>query len=167
MDRITTVHPVSGRLAFGLLMAMVMAGCTTPAIAKPSVRPTDDPGLAWSQCMRAHGVSIADPQPGKPPTIDYSQGNQGSITGALQACESLAAGIAPPAGHQPATEELDRALGYAKCMRARGVPWPDPKVENGAISMLAPNTIDLRDPRVQAADEACYPIVIGGPSPSS
>jgi uncharacterized membrane protein len=151
-----------------VFVLLALAACTAPAAAKPTPRPSDDAGIAWATCMRQQRVSVTDPQSGKPPTIDFSEGSdQAAIAAALEACQSLAAGVAPPPGQQPDSEELDRALGYAKCMRARGVDWPDPKIENGAIALLAPDTIDLRDPNVQAADEACYPIVIGGPSPSS
>lgn len=115
--------------------------------------------------MRQHGVPVKDPVGGKPPAIDFSGAlDQATVAAAVDACQSLAAGVAQPPGHQPSSDEMDRALGYAKCMRAHGVDWPDPQIVNGAISMLAPDNIDVRDPKVQNADTACYPIIIGAPA---
>lgn len=113
--------------------------------------------LAYSRCMRAHGVpNFPDPN---------SQGhfpiNQQSVTvgakeasvAAQAACRSLL-----PNGGQPNAaarqQEANQMLQYSECMRAQGIPnFPDPV--NGGFSSSALSGINTNSPQFNSANRTC------------
>ena len=128
--------------------------------------------LAYSQCMRAHGVAnFPDPQPngnivqhvtsGQPPD------NGPRAQAADKICHHLLTG-----GGATATggsrRNIDRLLRLARCMRAHGEPnFPDPTVSSrpptgNSISLPGNVTFDLgsaginvNSAQFQAAERAC------------
>ncbi|MBL7489979.1 hypothetical protein I6A60_35685 [Frankia sp. AgB1.9] len=148
------------------------SGSTSPGVASagsrtasPSAGATKASALAYSQCMRAHG--LADfPDPGSDgeiqldigPGSDLDQKNP-KFQAADGACKSLLPGHGvPPTGAKAAN------LQYAKCMRTHGISdFPDPAAD-GTLQLQAQpgGDLDPNDPRFTAANEACQQYLLGG-----
>jgi hypothetical protein len=115
--------------------------------------------LAYSRCMRAHGVTnFPDPDSSGDITIQSGSGldpNDPVFRSAQQACQSLAP---TPSGDQQHGTSA-QALRFSQCMRAHGFSdFPDPQVENGRIQIgpFGPGSgLDPNDPQFQAAWGAC------------
>jgi hypothetical protein len=120
-------------------------------------------GLAFSKCMRAHGVkNFPDPDAQGQVVIAGNAGiDPGSRTfqAAQQACQKVL-----PNGGQPSPAQLARmrraALAFSACMRAHGLPdFPDPVFLNGGAAIHlqgGPGTgLDPSSPTFQAAQRAC------------
>jgi hypothetical protein len=145
--------------------------------AGPSAMPAGSGGsyqqqLAYSACMRAHGISdFPDPQILANGTvarrIEVQQGSDldpatPRFQAARKACRSLVP--APPQGQrtQQQAREQAQALQYAQCMRTHGVPtFPDPDFSHG-ISFGDNGTYDPNSPSFQAADRSCGSLLSGG-----
>jgi len=123
--------------------------------------------LAYSQCMRAHGITKF-PDPNSQGGIGISGGpgsgidpNSSQFKAADQACRKLLPGANLSPAQQAANEA--RALRYSQCMRAHGIPdFPDPNGQGGiAIKAQAGSDLDPNNPRFKAADSACKHFMIG------
>jgi len=93
--------------------------------------------VAYSQCMRSHGVpNFPDPNGGQIPKITSGQRvgvTNSQLSTAQGACQSL---WPYQASTQTQTQtQLTNYLAFAKCMRSHGVPnWPDPTNSGGHVS---------------------------------
>jgi hypothetical protein len=120
-------------------------------------------GVAFAQCMRAHGLSgFPDPIAGE--GLPFTVNSDGSLTAegrtfagpALQSAEHACKAYLPPSGPppQPSAEQVRRAVAFARCMRAHGVPnFPDPTFSGAAGSV--PLLGNQQSPAFQAAFRAC------------
>jgi len=121
--------------------------------------------LAFSQCMRAHGVADF-PDPSANGQIDISGGsnsdlnpNNPTFQKAQNACQSK---LPKPSPAQQA-QALKSALKMAECMRAHGITdFPDPQSGHGgriSISINGSSGSDLNpnNPAFQAAQKVCMP----------
>lgn len=150
--------------------AALIAGCGAPA-AKPSTATAESHGVAYSACMRAHGVpDFPDPRNGgfntrATPGMMVVNGvtlKEGAsrIQTAQEACRQHEdAGVATS---KPPARMVKQALAFATCMRSHGVPnFPDPKVKGGSISEAVPASVG-QSPNFQSAQRACQSLVPGG-----
>jgi hypothetical protein len=131
--------------------------------------------LAYSHCMRSHGVSnFPDPKQAAGGGIQVSGSAPGIdpqsplFMSAQQACRRLlpGGGQLTHAGQQQA---LARMLRISRCMRAHGISgFPDPTLSppssragfsqvssNGVAWLAIPNSIDVRAPAFKQAAAAC------------
>jgi hypothetical protein len=121
--------------------------------------------LAFSQCMRAHGVAdFPDPnaqgqtQISGGPDSDLSPNNP-TFEKAMKACQSE---LPKPTPAQQA-QALQNALKMSQCMRAHGITdFPDPQSQGGgriSISLHGSPGSDLNpnDPAFQRAQKICMP----------
>jgi hypothetical protein len=144
--------PASHVAQLGSTVTTTQSSASTTTSAAASRRQS---ALAYSGCMRAHGVpNFPDPD---------SQGDFGSLTQqALKVSkqQSLAANHAckrliPQGGTgspQLRQEKLAFALKLAQCIRRHGFPaFPDPT----ASHQRAPSGIDPSSPQFEAADATC------------
>ncbi len=128
--------------------------------------------LAYSQCMRTHGLpDFPDPVPmrggGYGRTLEVQKGSDldpatPRFQAAYRACKALAP--VPPPGQQRQTDEqrLSRALQYSACMRARGVAgFPDPVLSSNGSVTVTLNGVDTESPTFQSADAACQSALSG------
>jgi hypothetical protein len=90
-------------------------------------------GLAYSRCMRSHGVprypdASSNELANGLPKVDPQQ--LGVSSSQYQAAQSGCAHLLPNGGQLTQTQsqrDLRAMLSYARCMRSHGVPtWPDP-----------------------------------------
>jgi len=116
--------------------------------------------LAYSRCMRSHGVSDF-PDPATPPgggvafNINDGPGsdlspNNPTYKAANKRCEPLLpAGVQGPSSESP---KIAADVRWARCMRSNGVPsFPDPNSQ-GAFNSAE---FDSSSPAFEAANEAC------------
>jgi hypothetical protein len=158
-------------------IALLLAGCggsstssSTGAGAPASAQsPASARLVRFAQCMRSHGVpSFPDPVNGR---LVLGQGGSTGVNpsspafqSASQSCKSLAPqGTASPA---QSAQSSAKAVKFAQCMRAHGVPnFPDPtSVGGGNFSMNLPPGVDPNSPQFQAAGQACrsFSVLPGG-----
>ncbi len=125
--------------------------------------------LAYSQCMRSHGVGNF-PDPGSNGSIQISSGGaNGSSSGlspnnptfkaASKACQSK---LGPPPTKAQQAQALSNALKVSQCMRNHGIKdFPDPTTSGGHISMSIQGgpggDLNPSDPLFEAAQKACMP----------
>jgi hypothetical protein len=139
--------------------------------------------VAYSQCMRTHGVPEF-PEPTEGHLLVHSSNHNGHVTGVnpqssqFQAAQKVCGKLLPEGGAPSPAQQAkaqESALKLSRCMRAHGVPnFPDPTFSGGAIRMKlkagGANGIDPESPRFRAAQKACQSIAPGpggkgGPGP--
>jgi hypothetical protein len=161
---------VAGVVAIGLLVAACGGGSNGPGVANVGTSTTAAKStsggssgkglLAFSRCMRSHGVSNF-PDPGSSGQISISSANGinpdfPQVKSAQAACQSLLPGGRPTAAQN--AQRTAQALKFSQCMRAHGVAkFPDPSTGNGRISIKVGRSsgIDPSSPQFQAAQKAC------------
>lgn len=127
--------------------------------AHPSVSVQGSGPLAFSQCMRANGVSNF-PDPGSGGAIPKESVGQLGVTSvrfqsAQRACQHLLPNGGRPPNQSQLQQEKAQGLSYARCVRAHGVPnFPDPD-SSGRIPDPATVGINQGSPKFQAANQAC------------
>jgi len=121
--------------------------------------------LAYSQCMRAHGVpDFPDPdasgniqvRPGSP--NDPMNGPQEQV--ANDDCQHLLPG-GGTSGTGANQQEVSQDLKLAQCMRAHGATnFPDPTVSGNSVSFQG--TFYYRSPQWQRAEQSCKSLAPAG-----
>ncbi|HEY0869798.1 MAG TPA: hypothetical protein VGD55_05340 [Acidothermaceae bacterium] len=121
--------------------------------------------MAYSECMRSHGVPDFPDPVGNSLQVRVSPGsdldpNSPVMQTAQKACQSLQPGGGQ--GGTIGTAQRDQALKYSACMRSHGVPnFPDPVFSNGG-AQLKITGIDPNSAQFQAAQKACQSLEPGG-----
>jgi hypothetical protein len=117
-----------------------------------------DAMVKFAQCMRQHGVNMADPKPapGGGGAMEAMPGVNSNDPAAMQkmqaastACDKLL-----PNGGKPTAQDIQRQLKFAQCMRAHGVDIPDPSANSGGRASIS---INENDPKTKSAFTACMP----------
>jgi hypothetical protein len=114
----------------------------------------EEEALAFTECLRAHGVEVEDPKPGQK-NIVLPEGGGPASRKALAACK----GKLGNAGQELSAEEGEQFregwLAFAKCVREHGVDMGDPEFLGPGKVHLDNNGIDPSSPAFVAAREAC------------
>jgi hypothetical protein len=140
------------------------AGTGTAPNAGGSADPLQ--GVAYSQCMRSHGVAdFPDPDGnGQIPKETPQQLGIGDsvLAAAQQACLNLL-----PASMTARTITAQEQLDYVKaaaCMRSHGVPdFPDPIFSGGQVEFpMLQHIVDLNSPQVIQAYQICSKLIPPG-----
>jgi hypothetical protein len=112
----------------------------------------------FAACARAHGIPVPDPNPqGQIPGAEqlkqqYVNTPQGQAT--LRACGSYLKKANAQQTAANTQQSRQATLLFARCMRAHGIPVPDPG-SNGEINPGAVASINKASPQVQQAARAC------------
>jgi hypothetical protein len=151
-------------LAGAGLLAAACGGGSSPALTAQTAY---QKSLAYSQCMRGHGVvGFPDPQPnGAILTTPQDHLAQGSpqFVAANKACKHLLPPIHPMTAAQQHQVTV-QALKFVACMRSHGLPgMADPVVSATGVSVQIPAGIKPNSPVFHAAQQACQKLVPGGP----
>jgi hypothetical protein len=160
-------------------------GTTGDSVADAPTDP-EEAMLAFTECMRDHGVDMPDPEMAKPATGGAKPGNaviavegnpdDPTFQKANEACEPLMANMRSDLEDDPErlAEMKEQMLAFAQCMRDQGIDMPDPTFdENGRVKMTGPPPDAERDSDAfNAAAEACNqgeggPMIQVGPSGGS
>ena len=125
----------------------------------------DGDPLAYSRCMRAHGVTnFPDPDPNGGISISHGNGldpDSPQFKSADAACKAQMP-------HMPQAQQSKMkaaALKYAQCMRAHGLTsFPDPSSDGGIQLQVTPGSeLDPNSPLYVTADKACQKLMPAGP----
>ncbi|MGH2864948.1 MAG: hypothetical protein ACRDJX_06825 [Solirubrobacteraceae bacterium] len=133
--------------------------------------PTQQQLVAFSQCMRSHGVpEFPDPTEGH--LLIAVGGHNGHRTGLnprsaqFQAARKACGKLLPNGGTPSPAEQAkvqERALKFSQCMRSHGVPdFPDPKFSGNAVQLRGVGRaggIDSNSPQFKVAQKACQSLV--------
>jgi hypothetical protein len=139
---------------------------------KPSASAHHSQFLAFSECMRAHGVTNF-PDPGSSGGIQLNAGSginpfSPSFKSAQGRCSKLLPG-GGPANHKPSEQDKEAMLRISQCMRAHGVTdFPDPTltppsgpggfgevIGRNGVFLEVPNTINAQSPAYRHAASVC------------
>jgi hypothetical protein len=125
--------------------------------------------LAYSRCMRAHGVpNFPDPdgsgQISKSAVISASRSvGTSQFQAAGNACEHLAPAGLGPAPASVTAQDQQYYLRAAACMRSHGVTnFPDPVFSGGSVHFTFPPGIDTSSPQVIQAVQTCKKLIPAG-----
>jgi hypothetical protein len=156
-----------------LTCAMALAACGSSS-EKPSTKSDADTAIAFSQCMRAHGVTnFPDPSGGGGGLNIAGTGinpQSPSFRTAQAACLTLMPGGGPKT--HASEQQIEQATETAECMRKHGVTgFPDPIVTatppginpaeyssaeyGNGIFIGVPKSINEQSPAFLAAAKAC------------
>jgi hypothetical protein len=147
---------------------VLLAGCgsssNSSTITAASSKYTQ--ALAFSQCMRAHGVSkFPDPSQNGGLLIQGGPG-QGLDPGspAFKAAQEACKSKLPNGGNPQAVSAAQRqkALQFSQCMRAHGISnFPDPTFSGPRVQLKisAETGINPSSPAFEAAQKACGGII--------
>lgn len=160
-------------VALGVMLAGCSGGAPSPTAATAGTQPSSTvapaggsgasgssplaQAVAYSQCMRSHGVSNF-PDPVQTPDGGYGyrtngiDPNSAAFQGALQACKALPSPW-NSTGQQLTSAQQQAWLNWAQCIRAHGLPnFPDPTFSGSEVhdSGVASNS-----PQLQQAMGAC------------
>jgi hypothetical protein len=165
MGRWITALPGIAIVAACLLAAGCGSGSPSGSGATPSVTTGT---LAFSKCMRAHGVP-GFPDPGAtlsgpfnaiggiafPASIDPQSP---AFQTAMSSCRGLLSGVLSSHNKPQITAGQKAAMiAHAQCMRTHGVPnFPDPSFPSGGgIAISDPPGVNLQSPAYQQAQAQC------------
>ena len=160
-------RPRAGLLAAALAgTALVAAACGGSSPPAEAAQTAYQKALAFSQCMRSHGVpNFPDPDSKGniliTPADHLTQGAPQFVS-ANKACEHLD----PFTPLTPAQQRqfTAQALKFVACMRAHRITdMPDPVVNAQGISSRIPAGFSPSSPVFQAAQRACRKLMPGGP----
>ncbi len=178
MKGITMRHPLVLISVFAVAaFSLLAAGCggggsSSPGVANVGSSATTTTAstqtglVAFSQCMRAHGVpNFPDPDGSgeipKTQVVANAQLNPHKFNAAQTACIHLAPngslGRQQTAAQKRA--QLADELSFAKCMRSHGVArFPDPTAQGQlSVEMVQAQGIDVHAPAVLHVVQACLP----------
>jgi hypothetical protein len=165
---------IAAAIACGL--ALTACGSEEPAAADRE-QANRDAMLAYTKCMREHGVDMPDPEPGQRGirlrvpegvTPEEMEEAEGACRKHLDKIE------APELSEEQQKEFQEAALAHARCMREHGIDMPDPtfgadgraeiRIRRRGDGASGP---DPDDPKFKAAEEACRDkLPFGGEPPS-
>jgi hypothetical protein len=115
--------------------------------------------LAYSQCMRTHGISdFPDPDSNGSISLNAEAGSDLSPSNPqFQAANNACKSLKPAVQQQQRQEVATAALNYAKCMRQHGVSdYPDPRPDGSLEVGESPGSdLDPANPQFQRANSAC------------
>jgi hypothetical protein len=153
-----------------LVCALALSACGSAA-KKPKTSKPGGPFMAFSVCMRSHGVpDFPDPAAGGG-GIHLAAGinvNSPSFKSAQTKCFHVLPGGGPGA-QKASKQEIAQAVKTSECMRTHGVSgFPDPISQlpndpqnysqigdRGGVIIAIPNTIDAASPVFQHAAKVC------------
>jgi hypothetical protein len=159
-------------------LALLTAACGSPsstgsggslnASAAASSPPASvSPALAFTQCVRTHGVPNY-PDPDSSGTIPKETSQQLGVSdsryqAAQSACQHLLPNGGQPTNAQTAADQRN-AVRFAGCMRSDGVPnWPDPINDDGRVRFNvfdgSVRGLDPNSPQVMAAVHKCQSLL--------
>jgi hypothetical protein len=120
--------------------------------------------LKQAECMRRHGVDVPDPKPNGGIVFNGDVGNPEQLQRAQRACDKEVGKLPEPKMSAKDEREFrEAALKHARCMRAHGIDFPDPKFgANGTAQIKIEPGMGPDDPAFRAADEKCRKL-LGGP----
>jgi hypothetical protein len=140
---------IAATAAVGLTLLAAACG-SSPSTASADAASSASTGVAFTQCMRSHGIpDYPAPQSGGQMQKITSGQQVGVSDSVLQSAEAACQSLWPyQALTQPQQQqELTEYLKFAQCMRAQGLPkFPDPTASQGRVVFVINAAQDGFDP---------------------
>ena len=114
---------------------------------------SEEASLEFAECLRAHGVEVEDPKPGK--SVEVGGQNDPKTRKALVACNGKLGDSGQEASAGEDEEINEGALAFSRCMREEGIDMGDPKILGPGKFHLDIEGLDTNSPAFVAAAEAC------------
>ncbi len=164
--------PSGGVASIGTHASKTSTTTSTAAGSTGSASP-DSQAVAYSACVRAHGVpNFPDPKitthgngVSVAIAINPSISSNPHFKSAQQACNKLLPGGSPGgegSSHQITPSEQSQYLKAAACIRSHGVPnFPDPTFSGGGVHIEHQN-LNESSPAFKAAVHDCESLIPGG-----
>jgi hypothetical protein len=174
---------VSKKIALILASGVLLAACGGSSNNDPASTRNDGKSfpqaLAYSKCMREHGVSnFPDPKSsGGGVQLSIGDSQSPAFQAAQKSCQKLLPGGGPGSGPR-SPQAHAQLLQVSECMRRYGITgFPDPTTSppspgtagfsvvmgRGGYFLAIPSSIDMRSPAFQQAAAACNFGPRGGP----
>jgi hypothetical protein len=115
---------------------------------------SEEAGLEFTECLRAHGVEVEDPKPGQR-NIEVGGTGDPATKKALAACNGKLGSAGQELSSEEDEEFREGALALAQCMRENGIDMGDPEFLGPGKFHLDIEGIDTSSPAFEAAREAC------------
>jgi hypothetical protein len=172
--RAATARILIPAAAIALATALLLAACGSSSPSGTSAAGgRADQALAFSRCMREHGVkNFPNPEVGPNGEVKMffrQQVGPGNISpqtleAAQNACKHFQAALTPKLSPQEKVQREEAVLKFARCMREHGVDL-HPSATGGAVRILVhPGQGGLPNPEspaFQAAQKACQGLLPG------
>jgi hypothetical protein len=137
------------------LCAVALAACGGSGSGSGGGSASDEEaGLAFTECLREHGVEVEDPKPGQN-NIEVGPGNDPTTKAALSACNGKLGSAGQELSSDEEEEFREGALALAQCLRENGIDMGDPEFLGPGKFHLDISGIDTNSPAFEAAQEAC------------
>jgi hypothetical protein len=118
----------------------------------------EDAGVKFAECMRARGIDVRDPRPGgqglREMFVEVDRDDP-AFGEAERECRKHLQEVVAEIDDDQRRELEDARLEFARCMRGKGIDVPDPQSGLGEQQAGALGDLNLDDPRVQDAMDAC------------
>jgi hypothetical protein len=143
--------------AAALALALAACGGGGGTAGKSDRENFEEAALKHAECMRRHGVDVPDPKPNGGLMLNGEVANPDQLARAERACDKEVGKIpAPQMSAKDQREFREAVLKHARCMRAHGVDFPDPKFgANGTVSVEIKPGAEPDSAAFQAADAKC------------
>jgi hypothetical protein len=150
-------EPESSQVASGSSSSSPSASSSSSSSGTENLS-QDEKGVKFAQCLREHGLDIADPEPGKGIQLKFgpeSGLSREQVDKAMEDCRKYS----PQGDGAPNPQQEENGRKFAACMRENGVEkFPDPKPGQRGI-MIDQET--GQDPDLEKAQAACQSILAG------
>jgi hypothetical protein len=141
-------------LAFAIaLCAVALAACGGGGSSGRGEASSEEASLEFAECLRAHGVEVEDPKPGK--SVDVGGQNDPKTEKALAACNGKLGDSGQEVSAEEDEEINEGALAFSQCMREEGIEMGDPEILGPGKFHLDIKGLDTSSPAFVAAAEAC------------
>jgi hypothetical protein len=147
-------------IAIALVLLAAACGSSPPATAPAGVQVANSQAVAYSRCMRAHGVPDFPDPAGRAGVPKVTPQQAGVSNARFQAAQRACAPLLQPAPAQ-APQIMTGLLKFARCMRSAGIPaWPDPTTDRSGQPVFDIPGIDPDSPRVSHAASQCTHLLV-------
>jgi hypothetical protein len=167
-----------GALAVMAGIILLASGCGGSSSSSPDASSSTGTSavaqeVAYSNCMRAHGVDVSVSGNGNISSGSGGSGGSGASQQTLQAAQNACRHLLPNGGPNQAqvaahqAQALKQDLKYSQCMRSHGVPdFPDPSVAPGGGPVGFQVNSNVAGTAAYAkANQACESLLPGGGLP--
>jgi hypothetical protein len=156
-------------LALGLLLTVALAGCGSKEeggnnnVATAGGTPTaassagsgnqQEQAVKYTECLRQHGIEVADPENGQVPAIQQGSASKEKIDEAMNACKQY---LPTMPNRKLDTGQVEQLRQVAQCLRQNGFPdFPDPDPNQGGIVIDDSAGIDTKSEAFKQAQQKC------------
>jgi hypothetical protein len=143
-----------------VLLAAACGGHPSTAGSSATGAPVSSQAVAYSRCMRAHGVPDFPDPAGAAGLPKVTSRQVGVSDSRFQAAQGACARLLQPSQAQ-VPQIRTGLLNFARCMRSHGIPnWPDPTTDRTGQPVFDIPGLDPDSPRVSTTADACTHLLV-------